>query len=62
MINPGHGIEAMWFMMAIAERHHDTALSNRATDVVLSILNFAWDTEYAGSTTLWTARAIRLSS
>ncbi|MGB3298276.1 MAG: AGE family epimerase/isomerase [Phormidesmis sp.] len=48
LINPGHGIEAMWFMMAIAERQHNTALSNRATDVVLSILNFAWDTEYGG--------------
>ncbi len=48
LINPGHGIEAMWFMMAIAQRHHDTALSDRATDVVLSILNFAWDTKYGG--------------
>ncbi|KPQ33349.1 MAG: N-acylglucosamine 2-epimerase RenbP [Phormidesmis priestleyi Ana] len=48
LINPGHGIEAMWFMMAIAQRQNNTALSNRATDVILSILNFAWDREYGG--------------
>ncbi len=48
LINPGHGIEAMWFMMAIAERQNNTALSNRATDVMLNILKFAWDEQYGG--------------
>ncbi len=48
LINPGHGIEAMWFMMAIAQRKNNKALSNRATDVVLNILNYAWDEQYGG--------------
>jgi N-acylglucosamine 2-epimerase len=47
-INPGHGIEAMWFMMDIANRRQDPATVNRAVDVVLNILNFAWDEQYGG--------------
>jgi N-acylglucosamine 2-epimerase len=48
LINPGHGIEAMWFMMDIAQRRHDVALMNQAVDVVLNILDFAWDPDYGG--------------
>lgn len=48
LINPGHGIEAMWFIMDIAQRRHDQTLINQAVDVVLNILNFAWDKEYDG--------------
>ncbi|MBI4783728.1 MAG: AGE family epimerase/isomerase [Oscillatoriophycideae cyanobacterium NC_groundwater_1537_Pr4_S-0.65um_50_18] len=48
LINPGHGIEAMWFMMDIADRRNDTALIHKAVDIVLNILNFAWDNEYGG--------------
>ncbi|MBD1863090.1 MULTISPECIES: AGE family epimerase/isomerase [Trichocoleus] len=48
LINPGHGIEAMWFIMDIVNRRQDTATIHQAVDVVLNILNFAWDTEYGG--------------
>jgi N-acylglucosamine 2-epimerase len=48
LINPGHGIEAMWFIMDIAQRRQDHTLINQAVDVVLNILNFAWDKEYGG--------------
>ena len=48
LINPGHGIEAMWFMMAIAHRQQNTRLIQQATDVVLNTLNFAWDQQYGG--------------
>lgn len=48
LINPGHGIEAMWFMMDIAQRRKNTQLIDRAVDVMLNILNFAWDEEYGG--------------
>lgn len=47
-INPGHGIEAMWFMMDIASRRQDLATIERAVDVVLNILRFAWDEKYGG--------------
>ncbi|MGH2412735.1 MAG: AGE family epimerase/isomerase, partial [Microcystaceae cyanobacterium] len=48
LINPGHGIEAMWFIMDIAKRRNDTKTISQAIDVILNILNFAWDTEYGG--------------
>lgn len=48
LINPGHGIEAMWFIMDIARRKNDSKTINQAVDVVLNILNFAWDEEYGG--------------
>ena len=47
-IAPGHGIEAMWFIMDIADRRQDPATINQAVDVVLNILNFAWDEKYGG--------------
>jgi N-acylglucosamine 2-epimerase len=47
-INPGHGIEAMWFVMDIASRRNDTETIERAVDVILNILDFAWDSEYGG--------------
>jgi N-acylglucosamine 2-epimerase len=48
LINPGHGIEAMWFIMDIANRRNDSKTIHQAVDVVLNILNFAWDDEYGG--------------
>ena len=48
VINPGHGIEAMWFMMDIAQRQGNTQLIHQAIDVVLSTLEFGWDKEYGG--------------
>ena len=48
LLNPGHGIEAMWFMMDIAERRKDKELAQRATDLMFSILEFGWDYEHGG--------------
>lgn len=48
LINPGHGIEAMWFIMEIADRRNDTKTIHQCIDVVLNILNFAWDKDYGG--------------
>ncbi|MCB0460985.1 MAG: AGE family epimerase/isomerase, partial [Flavobacteriaceae bacterium] len=48
LLNPGHGIEAMWFMMDIAVRKNDKALIEKATQVILSILNYSWDEKYGG--------------
>ena len=48
LINPGHGIEAMWFVMDIASRRDNFNLINQAVDVVLNILDFGWDEEYQG--------------
>lgn len=48
LINPGHGIEAMWFIMDLAERRGDRALVEQAVAVVLSTLEFGWDDEHGG--------------
>jgi len=48
LINPGHGIEAMWFIMDIAQRRHDADLTAKAIDVILNTLEYAWDKDYGG--------------
>lgn len=47
-INPGHGLEAMRFMLDIAERRNDRALAERAVDVALRTLEFGWDADCGG--------------
>ena len=48
LINPGHGIEAMWFVMDIARRSNNLDLINQAVNVILNTLEFSWDKEYGG--------------
>jgi N-acylglucosamine 2-epimerase len=48
LINPGHGIEAMWFVMDIANRRNDRHSIDLAVDTILNILDFGWDKEYGG--------------
>jgi N-acylglucosamine 2-epimerase len=48
LLNPGHGIEAMWFMMDIGQRRNDEDLINKAAETVLTILNHSWDSKYGG--------------
>lgn len=48
LINPGHGLEAMWFMIDIGLRTNDQDLIKTASRTMLSILEFGWDREYGG--------------
>ena len=48
LLNPGHGIEAMWFMIDIGVRKNDQALINKATQTILTILDYSWDKKYGG--------------
>jgi N-acylglucosamine 2-epimerase len=48
LLNPGHGIEAMWFVMDIAERRSSRALAEKAVDVALRTLELGWDAEMGG--------------
>ena len=48
LINPGHTIEAMWFLMDIARRRNDPALIGKTIDIILSTLEFGWDKEFDG--------------
>ncbi|SHJ07354.1 N-acylglucosamine 2-epimerase [Arenibacter nanhaiticus] len=48
LLNPGHGIEAMWFMIDIGVRKNDRDLIKKATQVILNILEYSWDEENGG--------------
>jgi N-acylglucosamine 2-epimerase len=48
LLNPGHAIEAMWFLMQTAEQRDDRELIERAAEVMLNTLEFGWDEEYGG--------------
>jgi N-acylglucosamine 2-epimerase len=48
VVNPGHGIEAMWFIMDIAERRNDRPLMEKAVDTVLHTLELGWDQQHRG--------------
>jgi N-acylglucosamine 2-epimerase len=48
LINPGHAIESMWFVLHQARRRNDLSLINRATDVIEWSLERGWDREYGG--------------
>lgn len=45
---PGHGIEAMWFVMDIARRRNDRQLIEQAVETLLRLLERGWDAEYRG--------------
>ena len=48
LVNPGHIIEAMWFMMDLAERREDPALMNKCVEIALRALEYGWDEEFGG--------------
>lgn len=47
-INPGHTIEAMWFIMDLGKRLNDQALIRKACDIMLHTLEYGWDKEHGG--------------
>lgn len=48
LINPGHGLEAMWFIMDLGERLGRKDLINEAKDTALKIVGYGWDHQYGG--------------
>lgn len=48
IINPGHGIECMWFVMDAAHALGETALIARAADALEDQLVFGWDETHGG--------------
>ena len=47
-INPGHDLEALWFMMNLGIRRNDKALVNKCVEISLSVIEKGWDKEYGG--------------
>jgi len=48
LVNPGHGLEALWFLMDIAEKQDDKKLIKKCSEIVISTLEYGWDKEYGG--------------
>ena len=47
-LNPGHSIEAMWFIMDLGVRLGRQDLIDRAVDIALKMVNVGWDKEFGG--------------
>ncbi len=43
LVNPGHGLESMWFVMDIAARTNDLQTIRKCVDITLSTLEYGWD-------------------
>ncbi len=48
LVNPGHGLEAMWFMMDLANRSGNEKLTKRAVDIAVQLIEYGWDQTYGG--------------
>ena len=48
LMNPGHTIEAMWFIMDLGIRLNDKSLIDKAVNIMLNTLEYGWDREYGG--------------
>ena len=48
LLNPGHAIEAMWFIMDLGRRIGDTALIDKAVKIALAEAEYGWDKQYGG--------------
>lgn len=48
LLNPGHAIEAMWFIMNLGIRKNDAALIEKAENIMFQQLEHGWDNEHGG--------------
>lgn len=47
-INPGHDLEALWFMMNLGVRRGDKALIEKCVEIALLVIERGWDKEFGG--------------
>jgi N-acylglucosamine 2-epimerase len=48
LLNPGHAIEAMWFVMDLSVRLKRPELAQKAVKIILRTLQYGWDNQYGG--------------
>jgi len=48
LINPGHAIEAMWFIMDLGKRLNRPELIEKAVNNTLRMIEYGWDKKYGG--------------
>jgi N-acylglucosamine 2-epimerase len=47
-LNPGHGLEACWFLLEYAERNNKKDLITKICNIIKGQLEFGWDKKYGG--------------
>ena len=47
-VNPGHGLEALWFLMQQAERNNQPEIITQCCHYAKHILEFGWDKKHGG--------------
>jgi N-acylglucosamine 2-epimerase len=48
LLNPGHAIEAMWFIMDLSVRLNRPELAEKAVDILLRTVEYGWDHQEGG--------------
>ncbi len=48
LLNPGHAIEAMWFIIDLSVRLKRPELAQKAVKIILRTLQYSWDEKYGG--------------
>ena len=48
LINPGHAIEAMWFIMDLGVRLNRPELIEKAVKITLTMIEYGWDNKHGG--------------
>jgi N-acylglucosamine 2-epimerase len=48
LINPGHAIEAMWFIMDLGQRLKRPDLIEKAASIAVKMVEYGWDEQYGG--------------
>lgn len=47
-INPGHGLEAMWFILQFAEKKQNSVMIAKAARIIRALFEFGWDKKFGG--------------
>ncbi|MDO9612994.1 MAG: AGE family epimerase/isomerase, partial [Bacteroidota bacterium] len=48
LLNPGHAIESMWFIMDLSVRLKRPELAQKAVEIMLRTLKYGWDEQFGG--------------
>ena len=48
LLNPGHAIEAMWFIMDLGVRLNRPELIRKANEIAIRMVEYGWDEQYGG--------------
>ena len=47
-VNPGHDLEALWFLMILGVRKNDWEMIRKCVDISLRVIDYGWDKTYGG--------------